>query len=123
MKGYKSAVINIVETIECDTCGLQAIKGEPEFYEFICVSHSCGYGSIHQDGQQMKIDLCQQCFADMCGDSLRFTESGKGDWDDYFESEKATDDFMIERNNIITQSRAVSGIKKHKSMDDDDLKD
>ena len=33
-----------------------------------------GYGSIHGDGMQVSIDLCQHCFAGMCGDILTVTD-------------------------------------------------
>ena len=55
----------------CDGCGLAATvdKGY-EFGEFINIEHLCGYGAIHGDGKQLSIDLCQHCFAGMCGDTL-----------------------------------------------------
>ncbi len=42
--------------------------------EFITIEHRCGYGAIHGDGKQLSIDLCQHCFAGMCGDTLRVTD-------------------------------------------------
>ena len=62
--------------VVCDGCGLQAsADGDYEFHEFISISHRCGYSSIHGDGKQVEIDLCQHCFADMCGDTLKICDS------------------------------------------------
>jgi hypothetical protein len=75
MRTFKTVTTQELTTLVCDGCGLQAsTDSDYEFQEFISVSHQCGYGSIHGDGKQIDIDLCQQCFADMCGDTLRFTE-------------------------------------------------
>jgi hypothetical protein len=38
------------------------------------IERRCGYGAIHGDGKQLSIDLCQHCFAGMCGDTLRVTD-------------------------------------------------
>jgi antitoxin CcdA len=55
----------------CDGCGLQATADEGyEFGEFITINQQCGYDSIHGDGKQLSVDLCQHCFADMCNDTL-----------------------------------------------------
>ena len=40
------------------------------------------YGSIHDYGKKIETDLCQQCFADMCGDTLRVTEETDSFTDD-----------------------------------------
>jgi hypothetical protein len=37
----------------------------------------------------MQIDLCQQCFADMCGDSLRFIDENQLKWKGGFEYGRA----------------------------------
>ena len=76
MKTFKTVTTQKVNSVVCDGCGLEANADSGyEFQEFISVSHQCGYGSIHGDGKKIDIDLCQQCFADMCGDMLRVTES------------------------------------------------
>tara|TARA_R110000737_G_scaffold207884_1_gene225731 strand:- start:3652 stop:3900 length:249 start_codon:yes stop_codon:yes gene_type:complete len=75
MRTFKTVTTQELTTVVCDGCGLQASTDSGyEFQEFISVSHQCGFGSIHGDGKQIDIDLCQQCFADMCGDTLRLTE-------------------------------------------------
>jgi hypothetical protein len=75
MRTFKTVTTQELTTLVCDGCGLQAsTDSDYEFQEFISVSHQCGYGSIHGDGKQIDIDLCQQCFADICSDTLRLTE-------------------------------------------------
>ncbi|MEI6893720.1 MAG: hypothetical protein V5789_03615 [Colwellia sp.] len=72
MKTFKKVTTQELTSVVCDGCGLQAnADGDYEFQEFISIKHHCGYGSIHGDGKQIGIDLCQQCFADMCGNTLR----------------------------------------------------
>jgi len=75
MKTFKTVTTQELTIVACDGCGLQASTDSGyEFQEFISISNQCGYGSIHGDGKQIEIDLCQQCFADICGDMLRITE-------------------------------------------------
>ena len=74
MKKFKTVTTQKLTTLICDSCGLQVNVGDYEFHEFISVNQHCGYGSIHGDGKQIGIDLCQQCFSDMCGDCLSVTD-------------------------------------------------
>ena len=75
MKTFKTVTTQALTTLVCDGCGLQAsANADYEFNEFISINQRCGYGSIHGDGKQINIALCQQCFADMCGNSLRVTD-------------------------------------------------
>lgn len=183
MKNFEDKVVQITSKLTCDGCGEQAAPNDFEFHEFISVNHQCGYGSKHGDGNLLNIDLCQQCLANMCGDSLRITEAntkhysdsridvkdillankisnkrelnaalkrldqlwdaqnlssigselyqlvdlihsyeGKS-WDSYF-NEVASDDFMAEREEIIKQNGAASGllsdINLNKGVSDDE---
>lgn len=70
MKKFITVSTKELSLLICDSCGLQASTEDIEFREFICTKHSCGYGSIHGDGNAMSIDLCQHCFLGMCGDML-----------------------------------------------------
>jgi len=71
MKNFKTVIRKEVIKLICDGCGLEASIDEGyELGEFITIEHRCGYGAIHGDGKQFSIDLCQHCFADMCGDTL-----------------------------------------------------
>ena len=71
MKKFTTVSHQEVCKLICDGCGLQAMTDEGyEFGEFISISHQYGYGAIHGDGKQLSVDLCQHCFADMCGDTL-----------------------------------------------------
>lgn len=124
MKHYKDIVVQEVSVISCDRCGDQAKKGDYSFSEFISVEHSCGYESIHGDGNQLNIDLCQKCFATICGESLIITEP-EG-WDNFFQQkDMVSDDFMSEREKITEKKGAASGIlsniKADKCDDDESL--
>ena len=71
MKKYKTVIKQEITELVCDGCGLEAYAHEGyEFSEFISIEHKCGYGAIHGDGKKLLIDLCQHCFAGMCGDTL-----------------------------------------------------
>jgi hypothetical protein len=106
MKTFKKVTTQELTAVVCDGCGLQATaEGDYEFHEFISINHHCGYSSIHGDGKQINIDLCQQCFADMCGGTLRVTdESNTPD-----QSNQSSDTGTHEYSNIfdvICQSKA-----------------
>lgn len=97
MKNFKNITLKEVTKLTCDSCGEQATPSDYTFHEFISINKRCGYGSIHGDGKQLTIDLCQQCFADICGDSLTIADPN---------NEK--DDEILEYHNIfeaITQSK------------------
>lgn len=112
MKTFKTVTTQEISTVICDGCGLEAnCDGDYEFHEFISISHHCGYGSIHGDGKQIKADLCQQCFSDMCGDVLKVIDPLDN------ESTNSTED-ILEYNNIfqaITQSKQKANELKQQS--------
>lgn len=112
MNTFKTVTTQVVRTVICDGCGLEAnCVGDYEFHEFISISHHCGYGSIHGDGKQIKTDLCQQCFADMCGDFLTVIDPLDN------QSTDSPED-TIEYNNIfqaITQSKQKANELKQQS--------
>ncbi len=75
MKNFKTVIKQEVINLICDSCGLKASVDEGyEFSEFISIEHRCGYGAIQGDGKQLSVDLCQHCFADMCGDTLTISD-------------------------------------------------
>lgn len=73
MKNFKNVTVKEVSKLICDCCGQQAASTDYEFHEFISINKRCGFGSIHGDGNQVSIDICQSCFANMCGDDLTVT--------------------------------------------------
>jgi hypothetical protein len=96
MKKFKTVTTQELTTVVCDGCGLQAsANGDYEFHEFISVEHHCGYGSVHGDGKHIGIDLCQQCFADMCGDTLRVTDKN------ITEDNESSETSQLEYSNIF----------------------
>jgi len=109
MKHFKNIVIKEVSKLICDGCGEQATPSDYEFHEFISINQRCGYGSIHGDGNQFRIDLCQQCFANMCGDSLIVIDPN---------NEKHEDKEVLEYQSVfeaITQSKKEASCLKHDS--------
>lgn len=98
MRTFKTVTTQELTTVVCDGCGLQAsADGDYDFHEFISIVHHCGYGSIHGDGKQIEIDLCQQCFADMCGNTLRITDKSNGT----IEDNEGHDTSTLEYSNIF----------------------
>lgn len=63
-----------VKQLRCDRCGRLAEDGESEFHEFTSIAYNAGYGSILGDGNQVEIDLCQQCLKETLGKWLRIKE-------------------------------------------------
>ncbi|MBA6294554.1 hypothetical protein [Colwellia sp. MB02u-9] len=95
MRTFKTVTTQELTTVVCDGCGLQASADSD--YEFLSIAHHCGYGSIHGDGKQIEIDLCQQCFADMCGDTLRVTDESNT----LTEYSESSDKEQLEYSNIF----------------------
>ena len=110
MKHFKKIQVNELVSLACDTCGQQATKGEYEFFEFISIHHQCSYGSIHGDGNQVSIDLCQQCFADMCGDALSVTS---------MLDDKSGMDKVMANKTLGKAKGMLSGIQINSDFDDD----
>lgn len=112
MRNFKTVKRQEVIKLICDGCGLEASIDEGyEFSEFISIEHRCGYGAIHGDGKQLSIDLCQQCFADMCGDMLTIIDPLDN------QTSEPTND-TLEYNNIfqaITQSKQEANKLKQES--------
>ncbi len=106
MKTFETVTTQKVTSMVCDGCGLEAsTDGSYEFQEFITINHRCGYGSIHGDGNKIEIDLCQQCFADMCGDSLKVINESH----DIATDNESNETDRLEYSNIfevISQSKA-----------------
>jgi hypothetical protein len=108
MKTFKTVTTKELTAMVCDGCGLQASAGSDyDFHEFISIAHHCGYSSIHGDGKQISIDLCQQCFADMCGDTLRVMDESNTP----AENNESSETTRLEYSNIfdvICQSKATA---------------
>lgn len=109
MKNFEDKVVKVISELICDGCDEQASPSDSEFHEFISVSHKCGYGSIHGDGNQFNIDLCQQCFADMCGDSLRIIDPS--DEQDDSDLQIAARD-ILSANKITNQSELNVALRR-----------
>jgi len=99
MQNFEDKVVKVISKLTCDDCGEQATQDDYEFHEFISIEHRCGYGSLHGDGKQFSIDLCQKCFADMCGDSLSIIEP---------DNEKHASDLRIKARDILLANRIAN---------------
>lgn len=66
---------SFVKQIRCDRCGLLAELGEAEFQEFVSIELKAGYASIFGDGNDVQIDLCQQCLRTSLGPWLRVSNA------------------------------------------------
>jgi len=108
MKRFKNITVKEISLLICDGCGEQAAIDDYIFNEFICISHSCGYGSIHGDGNQLNIDLCQQCFSGMCGDILTVTEP---DDEKYNDIRVAVSDILL-ANKIANNEELTTALKR-----------
>ena len=109
MKHFEDKVVKVISKLTCDSCGEEAIPEDYTFQEFISVNHRCGYDSIHGDGNQLSIDLCQQCFADMCGDSLTVIEPN----DEKHDSDSRIDvKDILSANKIINKNELVVALKR-----------
>lgn len=109
MRTFKTVTTQELTAVVCDGCGLQAsADSDYEFHEFISIGHHCGYGSIHGDGKQIEIDLCQQCFSDMCGDTLRVTDESNAPTE-YSESSDKEQPEYSNILDVICQSKTKAG--------------
>ena len=109
MQNFEDKVIQVISKLICDGCGEQATLEDYEFHEFISTNHKCGYGSIHGDGNQLSIDLCQQCFSDTCGDSLTIIDSS--DEKDDSDSSIAVKDILL-ANEIINKEELDVALRR-----------
>jgi len=110
MKHFKETTVKEISLLICDGCSEKVKPSDYTFHEFISISHSCGYGSIHGDGKQFTIDLCQQCFADMCDDSLTITEPTYEDGeelDDNTMSRLAARDILLSKKITNKEEEAI----------------
>ena len=108
MKNFEDKVVQIISKLTCDKCDLQASSNDYEFHEFVSINHKCGYGSVHGDGNEISIALCQQCFGDMCGNSLRIIEHN----DEKHDSDSRIDVKDILSANKINNKRELNAALK-----------
>jgi hypothetical protein len=111
MKTFKTVTTQKITALVCDGCGLDAKADDYDFHEFISVNQRCGYGSIHGDGNNIEADLCQQCFADMCGDMLRVTEETDSRNDDNIELNLVVKN-ILSKNKIADKNELTLALKR-----------
>ena len=66
---------SFVKQIRCDRCDRLADVSEAEFQEFVSIDLKAGYASIFGDGNDVQIDLCQQCLKASLGPWLRVSNA------------------------------------------------
>ena len=73
MKTYRREIvereIQTLESITCDVCK-KVIRNKDfvEFDEIVSIEFIGGYGSVFGDGEQVSIDMCQDCFKKILGE-------------------------------------------------------
>ena len=60
------------KSIQCDVCGKTINYNDETFeqykaYNFISITKSFGYGSEIGDGEQLKLDICEDCLIEKFG--------------------------------------------------------
>tara|TARA_R110002124_G_C8971054_1_gene515103 strand:+ start:7403 stop:8296 length:894 start_codon:yes stop_codon:yes gene_type:complete len=120
MKEFQSIKRQEIIKLICDGCGLEASTGDDyEFQEFTSINHHCGYGSIHGDSNKIEADLCQQCFADMCGGALRVTDENNCAISNTTENYESSESDKLEYSNIFDAiCRSKSEAKQLKNNSD-----
>lgn len=64
----KTQNFTYVYKLECDRCKKQFTEKDfIDWQECISIREVGGYGSIFGDGYQISLDLCQDCFKEICG--------------------------------------------------------
>lgn len=58
-----------VHKIECDKCKKQFDERDfINWQECVSINNTGGYGSVFGDGARIRLDLCQDCFKELCGE-------------------------------------------------------
>jgi hypothetical protein len=67
-KKTKNQKFEYLDKIECDKC--HKVFDSHDFIDWqeaICHRSTGGYGSVFGDGATISLDLCQECFKEICG--------------------------------------------------------
>ena len=73
MKTYRREIVKretqALESVTCDVCK-NAIPLDDilELQEMVSIEFVGGYGSVFGDGEQVSIDMCQDCFKEILGE-------------------------------------------------------
>ncbi|SDQ22955.1 hypothetical protein SAMN05443245_0475 [Paraburkholderia fungorum] len=75
MLEYQDRVIQEVAACTCDRCQKRMMPDDYDsgWHERVSLSFRGGFGSIFGDGNEVSVDLCQQCVKDTLGAWLRIT--------------------------------------------------
>ena len=75
---YEETIVQKPKYIICDKCGKKRDAdwdGTFEVYEFIQLESVGGFGSKIGDDVFWELDLCEDCFLELCGDYIRYKET------------------------------------------------
>jgi len=72
MKHYKTEIKEhlSLSSVVCDKCG-KTMNDAYEIQECLSIHEQCGYGSVFGDGNEIELDLCQDCLKELLGDYIR----------------------------------------------------
>ncbi|WP_250532726.1 hypothetical protein [Caballeronia sp. AZ10_KS36] len=75
MLEYQDKVVHEVAACTCDRCQKRMTRDDYDsgWHEHVSLSFRGGFGSIFGDGNEVSVDLCQQCLKDTLGAWLRIT--------------------------------------------------
>ena len=75
MLEYQDKVVQEVAACTCDRCQKRMTRDDYDsgWHERVSLWFRGGFGSIFGDGNEVSVDLCQQCVQDTLGAWLRVT--------------------------------------------------
>lgn len=68
----KTEKIVYVHSITCSKCKIVVSDSDYDFSERIEIEGQGGYNSIIGDGRKYRLDLCESCFLELCGDYIEY---------------------------------------------------
>jgi len=73
VKTYRREIVEremqTLESITCDVCkNTIPLDDILELQEMVSIEFVGGYGSVFGDGEQVSIDMCQDCFKEILGE-------------------------------------------------------
>jgi len=73
MLEYQDRTVQEVASCTCDRCQKRMMPDDPDWHEKVSVAFRGGFDSIFGDGNEVSLDLCQQCVKETLGAWLRIT--------------------------------------------------
>ena len=67
MLEYTTKTITVIAACTCNRCQRRLTPGDLDWHERLSISYQAGYSSVFGDGNEVSLDLCQQCVAEVLG--------------------------------------------------------